>query len=190
MHIALAALAIGILAIGGLHLFLWVSGTAAITWAYAFGKGRKYEDELLRQGWESLRVEREAFEEEQEAFETAQRRRREEELNEQFRRYRAEAAGGASAAGSGSGAGAKKGKRKTKPKADPPPQEKRKSTWGRHWDVLGIEPTNDEAAVTAAFRERLKVVHPSRGGSDQATRELIEAREAVKREMGWVKQPA
>ena len=48
-----------------------------------------------------------------------------------------------------------------------------------HWAVLGISPTKDRAEIARAFREAAKMCHPDNGGSAEAMRELIEARDAV-----------
>ena len=51
-----------------------------------------------------------------------------------------------------------------------------------HWAVLGISPTKDQAEIARAFREAAKRCHPDNGGSAEAMRELIEARDAAVRE--------
>ncbi|UAB76938.1 J domain-containing protein [Erythrobacter sp. SCSIO 43205] len=35
------------------------------------------------------------------------------------------------------------------------------------WDVLGIEPTTDQAAIKSAWRNRMKTAHPDQGGTTE-----------------------
>lgn len=60
----------------------------------------------------------------------------------------------------------------------PPPATK------DHWAVIGIAPTKDYDAILHAFRTMAKTVHPDSGGSAEAMRELIEARDAALKEFG------
>lgn len=43
------------------------------------------------------------------------------------------------------------------------------------WDVLGMEPTKDEAAITKRYKELAKAAHPDAGGSDEAFTALAKA---------------
>lgn len=43
------------------------------------------------------------------------------------------------------------------------------------FEALGVDADADEAALRAAYRERVKEVHPDRGGSDEAFRRIQEA---------------
>lgn len=44
------------------------------------------------------------------------------------------------------------------------------------WDVLGMAPTKNEAAISEKYREMAKVKHPDVGGSHEEMNELNEAR--------------
>lgn len=46
-------------------------------------------------------------------------------------------------------------------------------------ELLGISHNSTPAEIRAAFRSKAAVVHPDRGGSDEAMRELIEARDTL-----------
>jgi len=46
-------------------------------------------------------------------------------------------------------------------------------------EVLGIEPESPEAVVKAAFREKVKDVHPDQGGTNEQMKRLQEAKEAI-----------
>jgi len=45
--------------------------------------------------------------------------------------------------------------------------------------VLGLDPAADDAAVEDAYREKVKEVHPDRGGDERAFREVREAYERL-----------
>jgi hypothetical protein len=45
--------------------------------------------------------------------------------------------------------------------------------------ILGVEPDADDSAVRAAYRERLKEVHPDQGGSVEAFGRVKDAKEAM-----------
>lgn len=47
------------------------------------------------------------------------------------------------------------------------------------FEVLGIPPGSDEAAVRSAFRERARRLHPDVGGDDRSMAELVEAYRAA-----------
>ncbi len=51
------------------------------------------------------------------------------------------------------------------------------------FDVLGIEPDADDAAIRDAYRRRVKDAHPDRGGSAHEFRRVKEAYEKI--ENGW-----
>lgn len=44
---------------------------------------------------------------------------------------------------------------------------------------LGVEPGADEAAVTRAYREKVKEVHPDRGGDEETFKKVTEAYETL-----------
>jgi curved DNA-binding protein CbpA len=56
------------------------------------------------------------------------------------------------------------------------------------FDVLGVEPDADDAAIEAAYRERVKKSHPDQGGSAAEFRRVREAYEELK--AGDVEAPA
>jgi len=45
--------------------------------------------------------------------------------------------------------------------------------------LLDLEPTDDDAAVRAAYRRKVKDVHPDRGGDEQAFKRVTEAYETL-----------
>jgi hypothetical protein len=57
----------------------------------------------------------------------------------------------------------------------PPPP----TTPGYPWSVLGIDPTDDREEIAEAFKERAMVCHPDHGGSGEAMRQLLSARDAA-----------
>lgn len=56
-----------------------------------------------------------------------------------------------------------------------------------HWVVLGIPPTNDEAAIIRAFRAQAMKAHPDHGGSTEAMKSVIDARDAALQELRTAK---
>lgn len=54
------------------------------------------------------------------------------------------------------------------------------------WDVLGIHPTTSKRLVDAAYIDRAGKAHPDRqGGSEEAMKELNQARDEIYQKMRW-----
>jgi CysZ protein len=50
--------------------------------------------------------------------------------------------------------------------------------------VLGVQPNASIDEIRSAFRKRLFEVHPDRGGDEEATRRLVDARDRLLRRAG------
>jgi hypothetical protein len=59
------------------------------------------------------------------------------------------------------------------------PQQSPSLSKAEAYRCLGVEPGADEAAVTRAYRERVKEVHPDRGGDEETFKKVTEAYETL-----------
>ncbi|WP_336135742.1 J domain-containing protein [Natronomonas amylolytica] len=97
-----------------------------------------------------------------EGFESARGQR----AREAWERRQQERAGGSAASG---------GRRRGRAGTQPSPSLSKAEAYRR----LGVEPGADEAAVTRAYREKVKEVHPDRGGDEETFKEVTEAYETL-----------
>ena len=49
----------------------------------------------------------------------------------------------------------------------------------QHYEILGVPPDADEAAINAAFRREAKLAHPDHGGDERRFNRLFNARRAL-----------